>query len=65
MDCVFVLLTSIAVVLDGVKAIKNGSVKKDFGFLNFLIIPAFTFGIISRFLFGAIIVVKYFILQVF
>lgn len=60
MDCGFVVIMSIAIVLDGVKAIKNGRAKKDFRFLKFLFIPAFMFGIISRFLFGAIVVVKCF-----
>ena len=59
MDCVFVVIMSIAIVLGGIKAIKNES-QKDFRFLNFLSIPAFMFGIISRFLFGANIVVKCF-----
>jgi len=60
MDCVFVAIISIAVVLDGVKAIKNKSAKTGYRFLNFLCVPAFTFGVISRFFFGANIVVKCF-----
>lgn len=60
MECVFVAIMSVAIVCDGVKALKNAKAKKDFRLLNFLFIPAFTFGVISRFLLGANIVVKCF-----
>ena len=39
MDCGFVVIMSIAIVLDGVKAIKNGRAKKDFRFFNFYLFP--------------------------
>lgn len=49
MDCVFVVIMSIAIVLDGVKAIKNGSVKKDFRFLNFYLFPRLRLGLYQDF----------------